>query len=547
MLSLSTLCSYATIATLTSGTLSGALSSAAAQGVLTTTVIGDAQGFGSVSERDILNHGRGYWVEPRTASFARIEQVEAGRRLVHNGVPGPVFPVIAGVTFSPDGSRLAYVGRTKEGERLVVDGAVLAEFGKRAPRLVQLPYGIPEGLRDPDQADFRRFGFSPDGQHLAWVQNTGAADGPGYRVMLDGEPVSDAERIAFIAFAPTGGLVWSTSSHAAAGRLTIEGVAGPELIGIDGLEFSGASFVYYGTPPDGGARQYLVNHEVAVDLSLAPYAGRAAVGDRALFSPDHAHAAVLLAGASEGDPVELFLDGESLGAVRPDSTVAFDPAGRLFRQRVDGVVLRGEAELGSYGSVGHAVFAPVGDRLWFFALEEGALIALDERGERLGPFEHVSQTAFSADGAHSTFVTGERGSAQDLFVDGHRVLAAPGPLIAVRFASRGDALFVEAPEVDDWSAAIAACAELGVRLVPLPAPRVPPGALSPDGRLHAWFEVVPETSGERTVNRFDLVINDEPTGESFDQAPAVFGFGEDGVLRFVTRRGTDVLRAEYRP
>ena len=73
----------------------------AAQGPLTTTVIGDSTGFASIVETDMLNYGSAYWIEPRTASFARIEAVEGGRRIVHDGVPGPAFPAIAGVTFSP--------------------------------------------------------------------------------------------------------------------------------------------------------------------------------------------------------------------------------------------------------------------------------------------------------------------------------------------------------------------------------------------------------------------------------------------------------------
>ena len=528
--------------------------SEAPDGALSLTLVGDATGFDGISESDRLNYGRNYWVEPRTRSFARIEKVAGGRRLVHNGEPGPQFKVLANVLFSPDGTRLAYLGRSAAGESLVLDREVQATFTPSSGRLVQVPYRLPVPADRGGAAPASRIQFSPDSRHLAWVQTRPAGEGPGYRIVLDGKPVAEVERIGFLAFTPHDELVWSTCSDRGPGQLVVAGQGGPEFAQVGGLTFAvgGPEFAYYGADASGEPLQYLLDHRVIADLTQPPFAGLRPVGKGVHFSTDLSRFALPLVpaeAAASAAALELFVDGERLDETLRDAPLAFSPTGELFYQRPDGTVVFGGAERGIRGRVLHVTFAPAGSAVLFLSAVDEAVLVVDEEGAVLGPFPAVSRLEFSADGTHRSFVAGPAAGGQQLFVDGELVFSSGGPIAEVRFSTVPDVLTVSADLADaEWEAARERAASLGLRLVRSAPTTRRIEARSRDGLRHASFRLRKGDGAQPDPGAsFELYIDREPTGELFDQQPAALAFDEDGVLRFVTRRGTEVLRGEYRP
>lgn len=519
------------------------------QGTLNVTVVGDSTGFTGISETDSLNHGRNYWIEPQTRSFARTEQSEHGRRMIINGEAGPWFHVITRVRFSPDGTRLVYTGRSEDGDTLVVDGEVIAHLGRGGPRMVHLP--PPESYLDiePDEASGEHVIFSPDSRHIAWVLATRATEGPPYEIVLDFEPVAAVDHIGFLAFTPASELVWSTTSERGPGQLFAAGQAGPEFERIDRLRFAAesGSFAYRGTPTGARAAQVLVNHEVVVELGEPPYAGRRVPPGGLQFSSDLSRVAVLLEAAEqEVDALELLVDGERVDSARRGAQIAFAPDGRLFHQRPGGeIVLEGEVH-GSLGTVLQVSFAPVGDERLTVTSAEAGVLVIDGAGVAHGPFTSAPHLEFSPDGAHTVFIAGRASDSQDLYLDGQRVLADVPRIFLASFSDDSASLLVTAADssAEVWAAAAEQAQLVGVRLIGTNLSERRYRATSLDGETRAAFVRVQVAEGEA---EYELQINGQAIGEPFAQAPAAFGFDADGVLRFLSRRGDQVLLGEYRP
>jgi len=179
-------------------------------------------------------------------------QFSTKKRLIVDGVPGPVFDDVRTVVFSPDGSRMAY--RAKRGEKwcAVLDGKVGPEYdvvGEAifSPDSRRVAYAVEEGGKwhavvddqvgpaydevsepvfSPDgkrvayqaeadgkwmaivdgipQAPFdellRRLKFSPDGKHFIYVGITGQRQS----LVVDGVPVTEFDKIVTFCFSPDG-------------------------------------------------------------------------------------------------------------------------------------------------------------------------------------------------------------------------------------------------------------------------------------------------------------------------------------------------------
>ena len=279
--------------------------------------------------------------------------------------PGPVFRQVAGLTFSPDSKRVAYIGRDEGRASVVLDGkrgppfdeiseVALGRGGRVAylARRLQAWMSVVDGVEGKAYQGVAGLVFSPDGAHLAHA----ALQGDAAFVVHDSVEGTrhDGIRVPTLGFTKTGRLIYVARQLLPRGvgaRYVVVhgGKAGPAVDRVLSLRTAGGRWGYIGRngeryqvvldgkpgpsypwaanlifDPRGKRHAYLARRgkEVAVVVSGSKEQRfDVVVRGTLLFSRDGAHWACL---AGEREPRRLFVvvDGRTVAAFKREELTA---------------------------------------------------------------------------------------------------------------------------------------------------------------------------------------------------------------------------------
>ncbi len=415
--------------------------------------------------------GMQFIVSPRGGHLAVITQKGSRSVVLFDGVPGPLFDQIMsdGVSFSPDGSRYAYVGRSGAEQVIVVDGK----------EQLRIPFS------SESQVSFIRginttFAFSPDSKHLVYVIQT-VGPGPNgarfreYHVVFDGTvgPPDHGDGPS-VAFSPDG------ARHAylitARARTALNpGVDNKSLLVVDGklapyvagaLQFTGDGTHLFSQrtvtlgPGKGAATEVLVDgrpmmRALAIRIFMAPV-GNGFVGVVQQQAPGGAVSEILVSGATKipgsdcpgsgsweevqfssdgkhfaarcrtvSNSYTMFVDGKRGPEYQTISDFAWAPDGSRAtykgRQGQKVFVVAGDTESDGYRAADTVKFGGGGKRIGFLATTAGGsapwVAVIDGKPIPRSDPQGISQFSFSPDGSRWACVAGSI-TAFTLVVDG---------------------------------------------------------------------------------------------------------------------------------
>ena len=260
------------------------------------------------------------WFTDDGAHWAAVMQPQRGRQfVVHDGKPQDEYASIHELSFSPDGNRLAYWGRSPSGAYLVIDGEEQDGVSGITPPVV----------------------WSENGEHVGWAE---VSNNPvRHSVLYDGTRYEGSHNLQHttIDLSPDG------TRMAAMEMITVvelnqDGVTKHEGIRVsatgqenrggyrplpNGFIFSPDSkhLVYWGNNPQTGEKGVFLNGEFAFD---APGAAVLRIG----FSPDSRHF-YLLVGA--GSSRTVYVDGVPVLEIGPQP---FEQEEAMWHVGDDGVL-----------------------------------------------------------------------------------------------------------------------------------------------------------------------------------------------------------------
>jgi hypothetical protein len=271
----------------------------------------------------------------------------SGMVAVVDGVEGPRFDAIEPqLAFSPDGGHLAYPARLGRQMTCVVDGvaqepydrvgrpafspdgARMAYAAERGRRLSLVVDGSPEGdYSEPPRA----YGFSPDGEHCAYLTKTKRAlRGDRWCCVVDGMPGPEFDTIESLpVFSPRGDRLAYVARQGRESFVVVDGSSGPAFAWVRSPSFSAAGRLAYvvGASEESGCAVVLEDRagptfEELVTASVAPEATWPELPEERwfAFSPDGLHLAY--AGAQRGLGARPVADG----AVGPAYEIVTFPA-----------------------------------------------------------------------------------------------------------------------------------------------------------------------------------------------------------------------------
>lgn len=287
--------------------------------------------------------GRFAFVARKKAQGKREREVA-----VVGGKESPAYDIVRTVEFSPNGKRVAYVGRVGERSRVVVDGQPGPEFAEVTSSPV----------------------FSPDGRRLAYV----ASDGNRQFVVADGKkgaPYNEVDALSLV-FSPDGKHLAYVATVGEKQCVVVDGKPGPRYDRVGDPYGTLTAPILYS--PDGRlayrAQRGEQHYVVIAGKESGPYEE---IGySHPLFSPDGKHVAFA---AQKGERWRVVLDGVE-GPEYPrvfGDTLVFSKDGRLAyaASRDDGtsVVVAAGQEGKPYAWTSQPVFNPDGKRLAYLAAQ----------------------------------------------------------------------------------------------------------------------------------------------------------------------------------
>jgi Tol biopolymer transport system component len=366
--------------------------------------------------------GPALFIHYATRHVAHPAALEGGVAFVIDGAVGPTFDRLWPLQFSPDGKRSAYVALRGEQQVVILDGkehALIAGFASASP------------------GGWPALTFSPDGSRFAFVERAPRTDaGPGReRAWIDGVAKTWFDTVRWLRFAPDSkDVVYvATDSRPQRQRLVRNDTIGPAFtaVGIPTFSPDGEHVAYYGARAEGSG----------LVLDNAPQtAGMTDIMGPVVFSPDSKRTAYVASVSGgwqvvlDGKPGTTYArisglrfapDGKRLvyvtGAGGQSQTVVgdavgpyaqhlwparFSPDGTRYGYRLKtglqtSMVIDGVAAPVLGGWASDPVFSPSGQTIAYDVHGDGsAHIVLD--GERGPAFERILPDG-GADGAHGRF------------------------------------------------------------------------------------------------------------------------------------------------
>jgi len=233
-------------------------------------------------------------------------------RAVVDGAPSAGAAGVARLTFSGDGSHVAWLQRTTEGTALVVDGHV----GRAFPRI-------------------GGFALSPLSNRQAWT----ALEADGWHVVQGDLVAGPFESVRSLTYAPGADVLFWITRAAGADRVYRDGVAGPAWDSVTSFTAVGdGRWSYLGYDRDGVA--IVVDGVVRVREAWASSLARSDDGARVAWLTRRGDSSVVV-DASGPHAFDLFLDGSLLFLSRGRAWAGL--AGERRRHRLF-VVVEGLAE-----------------------------------------------------------------------------------------------------------------------------------------------------------------------------------------------------------
>ena len=453
----------------------------------------------------------------------------------HVRVPNPAPQEISDAPHfrvSPDGRRVAYVERTAQGERVVVDAVPGPEF---------------------ERVDMETFTFSADSKRHAYVAD-GAA---GFVAVVDGVAGERHWQIGASGFSPTGARhFYVARSGPRAERLVIDGKAGPEFGAIDVPVFSGSAAHYaylalhvQGPAPAEGGRPPAPGAVLVRDgeVQALPGVPSGHMGAALQLTADGAHYAYLEARPMASDR-RVVVDGAPQQWHREVKALHLGEDGRRLTYIASNglkwrVVNDGEAGT-EYAEIDAATFtlSPDGKRSAMIASDDGrSFVVVD--GKAGLQVNQVGALVFSADGRHLAYSSNDKTGSM-LVRDGVALYRGPC-CIGQPLFGRDGRFAVVAPTRDG---------KMQVLIDGKPAGRafahVRDLTVSPDGRHFAWIAAERHTAYVITPETGPLPVPGVRTGVADDDndRPRLRFLSEDRVAAFFTRAnrhgGADLLRVE---
>ncbi len=277
---------------------------------------------GEVIDGNVSNMvgGRRVIFSDNGAHWAAIMQPQTGRQyVVLDGEPQDEYRAIQELSFSPDGNRLAYWGRSPTGAYLVIDGEEQDGVSTTTPPV----------------------SWSENGEHIGWAE---IPTNPNrYFILRDGKRYEGTHQLLHttIGISPDGSRMAAMEATTVV-ELNDDGVIKHEGIRVSatgqdnrggyrplpkGFIFSPDSsrLVYWGNNPQTGEKGIFFNGQLAFD---AP--GSAVL--RIAFSPDSAHLFVEVAAGRERT---LYVDGEPVMKIGPQP---FEQEESMWHVGDDGVL-----------------------------------------------------------------------------------------------------------------------------------------------------------------------------------------------------------------
>jgi len=394
--------------------------------------------------------GAQFAVSPRGVHLASVSHSGSRFTVIYDGVPGPKFDQIfsqsstaTGLIFSPDGSRYAYCGLQGNEAVVMADGkeiyrdshtnvqnsinaasCQLLSFTSNSKHVYFFSQSKYEGATDgfrfvwdgkPDTMnsnnDLRNFGFSPDGEHVAYVW-AGCGRDTTQKLLIDGKPAP------YLAGNPQ----WSADSQhlyttASRPQQTFE-------LLLDGKPMIRANSVRLFIPPvgnmavavvtktiPGGSASSLVIGGKVVPGSEAAAPGVSCPISTFTFSADGKHYAIECTTAN--GRAYVFADGKKgmdYGRLDPffpyshkPTTIGFTASGNpvyVGRSGDGQFVVVGNQESNQMNQMGEVGIAPVGNHVVASALHslfvDGKVLAMPQANRIFG-------IVFSPDGAHVAY------------------------------------------------------------------------------------------------------------------------------------------------
>lgn len=269
--------------------------------------------------------------------------------VVKDGAPGPAWEEIKLVTFSPDGTRLAYAARKNDQWHLVE--------GESA---------------SPGYTVIQRVVFSPDSASLVYI----ARSKDGAFMVINGKKQGVFEAVlGEPVFSPTGDrLAYSVREKSTFGksrmRMVLDGKLGNPYDSIGAYLFSmdGKQFCYVASKGDD--RQMVVHGDEEHDIHDA-------VGIP-IFDPSGRHLAYAAKGGEKWHIVKDRKKGPAFDMViRPSFSIQEDRMAYLAAEESLFVVVEGGTVLGKYPWAGELVFSPDGRYLAYGAARAGESMPME--------------------------------------------------------------------------------------------------------------------------------------------------------------------------
>ena len=419
--------------------------------------------------------GAQFAVSPRGVHMATASRSGSRWTVVYDGVPGPKFDQIfpqgmslTGVIFSPDGNRYAYCGLQGNEVVVMVDGKEMyrdsktnvqsqinagscqlmsfTSSGKHVYFFSQSKYeGATDGFRFVwdgkadtinSNHDLRDFGFSPDGDHVAYLWS-GCGRDTTHKLLIDGKPApyvagapqwsADSKHVYTIASRPQ-----STFELLEDGRPVVSGSSVRLFIPPVG-NMAVASVT---RPAPGGSVSSLVIGGKVVPGSEAASPGVSCNISTFAFSADGRHYAI--ACSTSNGRAYVFADGKktqdygrldlfySYGTRGVQKTLGFtSPSGTpVFVGNSGGAqfVVVGSQESNQMNQLGEVAIAPTGNHVVAAALHT---MAFDGKMLPMPQADRIFSLVFSPDGSHLAYGVQERNGIV-VYLDGNKLAMFTG-------------------------------------------------------------------------------------------------------------------------